>query len=151
MRYATRPFAILLILAACLLAAACGSGDDGGSGNAPDGLSGDTLRKTDTGEGVSGAFIVEGGFDVRVEGGVVTPDNGRLRVYKLTPEGAGYITKLVALTAPKASSDEIQIRPGSQIDVRFNLGPGEYYVLLDTEPANTWTMVVTGVAGVPEG
>jgi len=150
MRHVPRSIALLLILAAGLFTAACGSGDDG-AGTPRDGLSGNTLRKSETGEGVSGAFLVEGAFDVRIEGGVVTPDNSRLRVYRLTPEGAGYITKLVATTAPKASSDEIQIRPGSQIDVRFNLGPGEYYVLVDTAAENAWTMVVTGVSGVPQG
>jgi hypothetical protein len=150
MRQFPRVLALLLLLAAGMLTAACGS-NDGGDGTPPDGLSGNTLRKSETGEGVSGAFLVEGAFDVRVEGGGVTPDNSRLRVYRLTPEGAGYITKLVATTAPKASSDEIQIRPGSQIDVRFNLGPGEYYVLVDTAPQNAWTMIVTGVSGVPQG
>jgi hypothetical protein len=149
MTHVPRLIAALLLLSLGLLAA-CGSGDDTPD-TPPDGLSGDTLRKTSAGHGVSGSFLVEGGFDVRIEGGVVNPDNGRLLVYRITPEGLGFLTRLVATTAPKASSDEIQIRPGSQIDVRFNLGPGEYYVLIDTAPQNNWTMIVTGISGVPSG
>ena len=40
-------------------------------------------------------------------------------------------------------------RPGPVLDLTFDLGQGEYYVLLKTESESLWTMTVKGVSGVP--
>ncbi|MEX1194299.1 MAG: hypothetical protein WD904_00645 [Dehalococcoidia bacterium] len=151
MKSAPKLLPALLLLLAVLLFAACGSNDGTGGDASQDGLVGDTLRVTRTGEGVSGAFLADGPFDVRIDGDNVTPDNSVIRIYKLTQIGMGYSVELLTRTAPKASIPGVQVRPGNILDVHFDIGPGEYYVLLETAQANEWTMIVTGVSGVPGG
>jgi hypothetical protein len=154
MRYLARTLASVFVLAAVLVAAGCGDDTASGPTQPADGLVGDTLRKTGTGQGATGAFLVDGQFNVRVDSTTVTPENARLRVYQLTPLGEGYRTRLVGLAGnvgPKALSGEIEMLPGGQFDARVNLGPGEFYLVLETAAGNSWTMIVTGVAGVPSG
>ena len=149
MRYRT-PLLILPVLVAASFALACtsDSADDPGASEAAS-LVGDTLTVSRSGNGVSGAFITDGVFDVRVGGGGVTVDNSRLIVYKLTPQDGGYHTAIVTGSGPKAVAEGVTQRPGSLLDLTFAIGPGEYYVLLKTETTDVWTMTVTGVAGVP--
>jgi hypothetical protein len=136
----------LPVLALVLLAAACG--DDGGSGT---GLNNGTLTVTRQGNAVSGLFTVSGAFDVRVTGNNVTPDNSRVIVYSVSPVGDGFRTKVVAGSGPKAQGEGITQRPGPVLDLTFDLGPGDYYVLVKTDPANQWTITVTNVVSLPAG
>ena len=133
---------ILLVLLAASLAFACS--DDG---TPPDGLVGDTLTVSRTGDGVSGAFVTDGVFDVRVVGDNVTVDNSRLIVFQLTPEENGFRTAIVTGSGPKALAEGVTQRPGPVLDLTFDIGQGEYYVLLKTESTSVWTMTVKGVSG----
>ncbi len=140
-----------LVLLAASLALACS--DDGGS-NDPTatpraGISGDTLTVSRAGNGVSGAFITDGAFDVLVVGDDVTVDNSRLVIFRLTPEGNGFRTAIVTGSGPKALAEGVTQRPGQLLDLTFDIGAGEYYVLLKTESASAWTMTVKGVSGTP--
>ena len=137
------PLITLLLLLTALLAFAC-------SDDAPQlGLVGDTITISSTGDGISGSFVTDGVFDVRVVGDNVTVDNSRLIVYQLTQEEDGFRTAIVTGSGPKALAEGVTQRPGSILDLTFNIGQGEYYVLLKTDSANVWTMTVTGVAGLP--
>lgn len=151
MRYSP-PLIALLVLAAASLAFACGS-EDGGGGPTPvptcgASLSGGTLTATCAGDGVSGAFVTDGTFDVRVVGDNITVENARLVVFQLTPLGNGFRTAIVTGSGPKAVAEGVTQRPGPLLDMTFDIGQGEYYVLLKTESPSFWTMTVTGVSGV---
>ncbi len=145
-----KPLLALLVLLTASLALACTSGDDSDA-NPTQGasLEGDVLTSIGVGDGVSGAFLTEGVFDVRVDGDDVTIDNSRLIVYQLTPIEEGYQTAIVTGSGPKAVAEGVTQRPGPILDMTFAIGEGEYYVLLKTDSPNTWTMTVTGVAGAP--
>ena len=144
MRYQPPLIALLVILAASLAFACSGDG-----GTQPDGLVGDTLTVSRTGDGVSGAFVTDGVFDVRVVGDDVTVDNSRLIVYQLTSQENGFRTAIVAGSGPKAVAEGVTQRPGPVLDLTFDIGQGEYYVLLKTDSASVWTMTVKGVSGPP--
>ena len=102
-----------------------------------------------SGRSVSGAFLTDGVFDVRVTGDDVTVDNSRLIVYQSTPQENGFRTAIVTGSGPKAVAEGVTQRPGSILDLTFNIGQGEYYVLLKTDSTSVWTMTVTGVSGLP--
>ncbi|MCH7484515.1 MAG: hypothetical protein IIA90_05125 [Chloroflexi bacterium] len=141
------PLLTLLVLLTASLAFACS--DDGGT--QPLGLVGDTLTVSRTGDGISGSFVTDGVFDVRVVGDDVTVDNSRLIVFRLTPQGNGFRTAIVTGSGPKAVAEGVTQRPGPILDLTFDIGPGEYYVLLKTDSTNVWTMTVKGVSGPPGG
>jgi hypothetical protein len=143
MRYRT-PLIALLVLLTASLALACGSGDGG-----DDGLAGDTITVSRVGDSAVGSFLADGVFAVRVVGDGVTTDNTRLIVFRLTPAGNGFRTAIVTGSGPKALAQGVTQRPGPVLDLTFDLGQGEYYVLLKTESASTWTMTVQGVSGLP--
>ena len=145
------PLLALLILLASLSALACSSGGDDGEADPTQGASidGDTLTSIGSGDGVSGGFLTDGVFDVRVVGDDVTVDNSRLIVYQLTPQENGFRTAIVTGSGPKAVAEGVTQRPGSILDLTFNIGQGEYYVLLKTDSTSVWTMTVTGVSGLP--
>lgn len=152
MQYRT-PLIALLVLLTASLALACGSGDGGNDTGAAQraSLDGDTLTVSRSGNGVSGAFETDGVFDVRVVGDNITTDNSRLIVFRLTPEGDGFRTSIVTGSGPKALAEGVTQRPGPVLDLTFDIGAGEYYVLLKTESVSAWTMTVKGVAGLPGG
>ena len=127
----------LLLLLTASLAFACSGGD----------VAADTITVSRTGDGVSGAFLTNGLFDVRVVGDDVTTDNSRLIVYQLTPQGTGFRTAIVTGSGPKAVAEGVTQRPGPVLDLTFDIGQGEYYVLLKTESESIWTMTVKGVSG----
>ncbi len=135
------------VLIATSLAFAC-SGSDGGDPNPTEGASieGDTITAIRTGNGVSGSFRADGPFDVRVVGNDVTVDNSQLIVFEVQRGGEGSRTAIVAGSGPKAAREGVTQRPGEILDLTFDIGPGEYYVLLKTESASLWTMTVEGVA-----
>ncbi len=141
MRYQP-PLIALLVLLAASLAFACS--DDA---TQPDGLVGDTLTISHVGDGVSGAFVTDGVFDVRVVGNDVTVENSRLIVFQLTSQGNGSRTAIVAGSGPKAAAEGVTQRPGPILDLTFDIGQGEYYVLLKTDSESVWTMTVKGVSG----
>jgi hypothetical protein len=147
MRYRP-PLITLLLLLTASLAFAC-SDDAGDDPNAtqPDGLVGDTLTVSRTGDGVSGAFVTDGVFDVRVVGDDVTVDNSRLFVFQLTPQENGSRTAIVTGSGPKAVAEGVTQRPGPLLDLTFDIGQGEYYVLLKTDSESVWTMTIKGVSG----
>jgi hypothetical protein len=143
---------LLAALLALTLFAACGGDDTGGPTGAPQGgLVDGTLTVTRQGNAVSGLFTVEGPFDVRVSGDNVTTANSRIILYNITPSGNGFRTKIVAGSGPKAQGEGITQRPGEILDLTFDLGPGDYYVLVKTDPANQWTITISNVAGLPAG
>jgi len=146
----------LLVLLTASLALACsddGSGNNGGDPTLGPTLGaiieGDTLTAIRVADGASGEFVTDGVFDVRVVGDDVTVDNSHLTVYQLTPEGDGFRTSIVAGSGPGALAEGVTQRPGQLLDFTFDLGQGEYYVLLNTDSLSVWTMTVTGVSGVP--
>ena len=142
--------AALLVLTA--LALACGGDDSGGGATTPaGGLSDGTLTVTQQGNAISGLFTVEGPFDVRVDGAGVTTENSRIILYNIAPSGNGFRTKIVAGSGPKAAGEGITQRPGAVLDMTFDLGPGDYYVLVKTAPENQWTITVTNVTALPAG
>lgn len=138
MRYQP-PLITLLVLLAVSLAFACGSGGDDG----------DTITVSSVGDGFSGAFVTDVAFDVRVVGDNVTVDNSRLIVYQLTPHENGFRTAIVTGSGPKAVAEGVTQRPGPILDLTFDIGQGEYYVLLKTDSTNVWTMTVKGVFSPP--
>ena len=73
----------------------------------------------------------------------------RLIVFQLTPQGNGFRTAIVTGSGPKALANGVTQRPGPLLDLTFDIGQGEYYVLLKTESASVWTMTVKGVSGLP--
>jgi hypothetical protein len=148
MRYKT-PLLALLVVIAALSAYACSSGDDDGSSPTLFAqFDGNIFTVKRTGNAISGAFLVSGAFDVVVTSDSVTSDNSRLYVYEIVQEGGGFRTKKVAGSGPKAVAEHTVQRPGPILDLTFDLGPGEYYVHVDTAPENGWTMTVTGVSSV---
>jgi hypothetical protein len=148
----TRLPLLAALLALALIAIACGDDGAGGPTATPaGGLVDGVLTVTRQGNAVSGLFTVEGPFDVRVSGDNVTTANSRIFLYNITPSGNGFRTKVVAGSGPKAQGEGITQRPGQTLDLTFDLGPGDYYVLVKTDPANQWTITVTNVAGLPAG
>jgi len=142
--------ALLVLLAASLALACSDDGDDGGaSPTMGTSIEGDTLTAVRVGDGISTVFLTDGVFDVRVVGDDVTVDNTRLIVFQLTPEGDGFRTAIVTGSGPKALAEGVTQRPGQILDLTFDIGAGEYYVLLKTESASVWTMTVKGVSGTP--
>ena len=148
-------FIALLVFVVTFVALACGSGGpDTTPGPSPTPalgaiLEGDTLTAIRVGDDVSGAFLTDGVFDVRVVGDDVKTDNSRLIVYQLTPQGSGFRTAIVTGSGPKALAEGVTQRPGPILDLTFDLGQGQYYVLLKTASTSIWTMTVKGVSGVP--
>ena len=150
MRYRTPLLALLLLLASLLAFACTSSGDDEGADPTQGAsLEGDTLTAIGVGDGLSGAFVTDGVFDVRVVGNDVTVDNSRLIVYQLTQEEDGFRTAIVTGSGPKAVAEGVTQRPGQILDLTFAIGQGEYYVLLKTDSTSVWTMTVIGVSGLP--
>ena len=150
MRYRTPLLSLLVLLPASLAFACTSSGDDEGA-NPTQGasLEGDTITVSSTGDGIIGSFVTDGVFGVRVVGNDVTVDNSRLIVYQLTPQGNGFRTSIVTGSGPKAIAEGVTQRPGPILDLTFDIGQGEYYVLLKTDSDSVWTMTVTGVSGLP--
>lgn len=144
-------FIPLLVFVATFVALACGSTTPGPSPTPALGASieGDTLTAIRVGDGISNVFLTEGVFDVRVVGNDVTVDNSRLIVFQLTSEGNGFRTAIVTGSGPKAIAEGVTQRPGPILDLTFDIGQGEYYVLLKTESTSVWTMTVKGVSGTP--
>ncbi len=148
MRYRPPLITLLVLLAASLAFACSDDGDDlGADPTLGASLEGDTLTVSRVGDGVSGAFVTDGVFDVRVVGNDVTVDNSHLIVFQLTPQGNGFRTAIVAGSGPKAVAEGVTQRPGPILDLTFDIGQGEYYVLLKTDSVSVWTMTVKGVSG----
>ncbi len=145
------PLITLLLLLAASLAFACSDTTPGPSPTPALGatIEGDTLTAIRVGDDVSGAFLTDGLFDVRVVGDDVTTDNSRLVVFRLTADGSGFRTAIVTGSGPKALAEGVTQRPGPILDLTFDIGQGEYYVLLKTESPSVWTMTVKGVSGTP--
>ncbi len=150
MPYRTPLLALLLLLALSLALACNSEGDDGGADPTRGAsLEGDTLTAIGVGDGISGGFVTDGVFDVRVVGNDVTVDNSRLIVYQLTQEEDGFRTAIVTGSGPKAVAEGVTQRPGPLLDLTFDIGQGEYYVLLKTDSTSPWTMTVKGISGLP--
>ncbi|HUF52945.1 MAG TPA: hypothetical protein VMR52_04120 [Dehalococcoidia bacterium] len=152
MRYAPRTLTVLsALLLAALAMAACGG--DGGESHAcsglDDGLHGTTLCQKGTGESAVGSFVVAGTYDVQVIGGNVGASNTTIRVYQLEEIGNALNAKLVGTTGPKAVVQGIQVRPGDDVNVNFDFGPGEFYLVVESDPNANWTAIVSPVDSVP--
>jgi hypothetical protein len=152
MRYAPRPLAFLAaLLIAALVSFACG--DDGGDSHAcsgmQDGLHGNLLCQRGNGESAVGSFVVSGSYDVQIVGGNVGASNTTIRVYQLEEVGNTLNAKLVGTTGPKAAVQGIQVRPGDDVNVNFNFGPGEFYLVVTSDPNAQWTAIVSPVDSVP--
>lgn len=152
MKYAPRILTCLTLLAlVALFLGACGGGDDNPCSGLGDGLHGDTLCRHGSGEGPTGIFAVNGGFDVQVIGGNIGSDNTTIRIYQQEGTETSLNTHLVGTTGPKAVVSGIQVRPGDKVDVHFDFGPGEFYLVIDTDATNSWTAIVSPVEGLPAG
>jgi hypothetical protein len=151
MKYIPRALAVLtvaIIVAASL--AACGDDGDACEG-LNDGLHNDTLCLSGSGESPVGLFSVAGSFNVQIVGGNVGSDNTTIRVFQVVQKERGSSTKLVGTTGPKAVVEGIQVRPGNEVEVDFDFGPGEFYFIVQTDEANTWTAIVSPVLDLPAG
>ena len=152
MRFPPRALApVLALLLAALFSFACGDG--GGESHAcsgfEDGLHGNLLCQRGSGESAVGSFVVAGAYDVQIVGGNVGASNTTIRVYQLEEVGNALNAKFVGTTGPKAVVQGIQVRPGDDVNVNFNFGPGEFYLVVTSDPNASWTAIVSPVESVP--
>jgi hypothetical protein len=144
--------ATLLLFAGLLmifLAACGGGGESHACAGRQDGLHGNLLCQKGSGDSAVGSFVVSGAYDVQVIGGNVGTENTVIRVYQLEQVGNAINTELVGTTGPKAIVEGVQVRPGEEVNVNFDFGPGEFYLVVSSPENTNWTAIVTPVDSVP--